>query len=109
MEHQALDDLVVEQQTFSPQARIAVDYARAKLFGITPAQITQVLESFSNGRTVSQVIENGRRFDVVMRLGDADRTPDALRQLRIDTPSGPVPLSSFADVTHHQRPKQHRA
>jgi HME family heavy-metal exporter len=94
-----LDDLVVEQQTFSPQARIAVDYARAKLFGITPAQITQVLESFSNGRTASQVIENGRRFDVVIRLGDADRTPTALRMLYIDTPSGAVPLSSFADVT----------
>jgi HME family heavy-metal exporter len=94
-----LDDLLVEQQTFSPQARIAVDYSRAKLFGITPAQITDVLESFSNGRTVSQVIENGRRFDVVMRLGDADRTPAALRMLYIDTPSGPVPLSSFADVT----------
>ncbi len=94
-----LDDLVVEQQTFSPQARIAIDYARAKLFGITPAQITQVLESFSNGRTVSQVIENGRRFDVMIRLDDADRTPTALRLLYIDTPSGPVPLSSFADVT----------
>ena len=42
----ALDDLIVEQQTFSPQARISVDYARAKLFGITPAQITDVLEGF---------------------------------------------------------------
>ena len=94
-----LDDLIVEQQTFSPQARIAVDYSRAKLFGITPAQITSVLESFSNGRTVSEVIENGRRFDVVMRLGDEDRTPEALGQLHIDTPSGPVPLSSFAEVT----------
>ena len=94
-----LVDLVVEQQTYSPQARVAIDYSRAKLFGITPAQITQVLASFSNGRDVSQVIENGRRFDVVMRLDDADRTPEALRLLRIDTPSGPVPISSFANVT----------
>ena len=94
-----LVDLQVEQQSFTPQARIAVDYARAKLFGITPAQITRVIESMSNGNTVSQVIENGRRFDVVLRMGDADRTPEALRELRIDTPSGPVPISSFADVT----------
>lgn len=94
-----LTDVVVEQQTWSPQARIAVDYGRAKLFGITPAQITEILESFSNGRTVSQVIETGRRFDVVMRLSDADRTPEALKQLRIDTPAGSVPISSFADVT----------
>jgi len=79
-----LTDVLVEQQTYSPQARIAVDYGRAKLFGITPAQITEVLQSFSNGRTVSQVIEAGRRFDVVMRLNDADRTPEALKRLRIE-------------------------
>jgi HME family heavy-metal exporter len=92
-------DLDVEQQTFSPQARIAVDYQRAKLFGITPAQITTVLGSLSNGSTVSQVIENGRRFDVTIRLGDSERSPNALAMLRIDTPSGPVPLSSFATLT----------
>jgi HME family heavy-metal exporter len=94
-----LTDVLVEQQTYSPQARIAIDYGRAKLFGITPARITEVLESFSNGRTVSQVIENGRRFDVVMRLDDADRTPAALKLLRIDTPAGSVPIASFAEVT----------
>ena len=77
---------VLEQQTYSPQARIAIDYGRAKLFGITPAQITDILAGFSNGRTVSQVIENGRRFDVTLRLADEDRTPDALSRLRIDTP-----------------------
>ncbi len=94
-----ITDLLVEQQTFSPQARIAIDYGRAKLFGITPAQIASVLEGLSNGRTVSEVIENGRRFDVVMRMDDTDRTPEALKLLRIDTPSGSVPISSFAKVT----------
>ena len=62
-----LVDLEVEQQTYSPQARIAIDYARAKLFGITPAQLTDLLSGFANGRTVSQVIENGRRFDVTLQ------------------------------------------
>jgi heavy-metal exporter, HME family len=79
--------------------RIAVDYSRAKLFGITPAAITQVLESFSNGRVVSQIIDNGRRFDVMIRLNDAARTPEALALLRLDTPSGSVPLSAFATVS----------
>ena len=94
-----LADVLVEQQTYSPQMRVGIDYARAKLFGITPAQITDVLSSFSAGRVVSQMIENGRRFDVVLKLADTDRTPDALRMLRIDTPSGAVPLSSFATIT----------
>ena len=73
--------LLVEQQTNTPQVRIAVDYSRAKLFGITPAAITQVLESFSNGRVVSQIIDNGRRFDVMIRLNDAARTPEAMAAL----------------------------
>ncbi len=94
-----LADVQVEQQTYSPQARISIDYERAALFGITPARIAAALESFSAGRTVSQVIENGRRFDVVLRLDDASRTPEALKQLRIDTPTGSVPVSSFATVS----------
>ncbi|MGE0225518.1 MAG: efflux RND transporter permease subunit, partial [Acetobacteraceae bacterium] len=91
-----LTDISVEHQDFTPQQRIVVDYEKAELFGITPAQVTQTLGSFTNGRVVSQVIENGRRFDVVIRLRDEDRTPDALQRLRIETPSGSVPISSFA-------------
>ena len=101
-----MTDVVLEQQTYSPQARIAIDYGRAKLFGITPAQITDILAGFSNGRTVSQVIENGRRFDVTLRLADEDRTPDALARLRIDTPAGLIPLSSFATLTSTYGPSR---
>ena len=103
-----LVDLEVEQQTYSPQARIAIDYARAKLFGITPAQFTDLLSGFANGRTVSQVIENGRRFDVTLQLGDSDRTLEALGQLRIDTPAGAIPLSSFATLTSTYGPSRIR-
>jgi HME family heavy-metal exporter len=39
-----------------------------------------------------------RRFDVVMRLSDQDRSTTGLRDLLIATPTGPVPLGLFADV-----------
>ena len=94
-----LVDLVVEQQQFTPQLRVTVDYERAEMFGITPAAITPALESFSGGRTVSQIIDGGRRYDVVMRLNDGDRAPEKLGMLRIDTPSGSVALSSFATIS----------
>lgn len=94
-----LVDLVVEQQQFTPQLRVTIDYERAEMFGITPAAITQALESFSGGRTVSQIIDGGRRYDVVMRLNDGDRAPEKLGLLRIDTPSGSVALSSFATIS----------
>jgi HME family heavy-metal exporter len=101
-----LVDLLVEQQGNVPQLRVQVDYARAKLFGITPSAITRLLESFANGQVVSQIIDNGRRFDVVLRLADDDRTPEALALLRLDTPAGPVPVSSFATVSTTSGPSQ---
>ncbi|KAA0595170.1 HME family heavy-metal exporter [Azospirillum lipoferum] len=94
-----LVDLLVEQQQFTPQLRVTVDYERAEMFGITPAAVTQALESFTGGRTVSQIIDGLRRYDVVMRLNDGDRAPEKLGLLRIDTPSGSVALSSFATIS----------
>ena len=101
-----LTDINVEQQTYAPQQRIVVDYQRAALFGITPAEVTAMLATFTNGRVVSQVIENGRRFDVVVRLRDEDRTADALGRLRLDTPAGSVPLSSFASIEANYGPSR---
>ena len=101
-----LTDINVEQQTYAPQQRIVLDYQRAALFGITPAEVTAMLATFTNGRVVSQVIENGRRFDVVVRLRDEDRTADALGRLRIDTPAGSVPLSSFAAIEPNYGPSR---
>lgn len=94
-----LVDVAVEQQAFTPQHRVSIDYQRAALFGVTPADITARLAMLTNGQVVSQVIENGRRFDVTIRLRDADRDPAALQRIRFDTPAGPVPLSSFATLT----------
>ena len=105
MQHQRVD-LLVEQQSEIPQVRVAIDYGRAKLFGITPAATTQVLESFANGHVVSQIIDGIRRYDVVVRLGEVDRAPGALGLMRLETPSGSVPLSSFATVANTHGPSQ---
>ena len=101
-----LRDLRVEQQAPTRQLRITVDYARARLFGVTPASVTAALEGLANGHKVSEVIDRGRRFDVVLRLDDAARAPEALSLLRLDTPSGAVPLSSFATVATASGPNQ---
>ena len=101
-----LVDLQVEKQVRIPQLRIDVDYGRASLYGLTPAAITQALEGLSNGRTVSQIVQGNRRFDVVMRLSDEDRSTTALSDLLIATPSGRVPLHLVADVTETDGPNQ---
>ena len=89
-----------------PQVRIHLDYERAALYGMTPAAVGQALEAMSNGRRVSQIVEGNRRFDVVMRLADQDRSTTGLGDLLIATPSGHVPLRMLAAVEEGDGPNQ---
>jgi HME family heavy-metal exporter len=102
-----LADLQVEKQNRVPQLRIEADHERAKLYGVTPAGLTRALEGMSNGRTVSQVLTDGnRRFDVVIRLSDADRSTMGLADLLIETPAGHVPLRLVARIQETDGPNQ---
>src|ERR687897_668165 len=103
---EGLVDLQVEKQVRIPQLRIDVDHQRAALYGLTPATVTQALETMSNGRTVSQIVEGNRRFDVVTRLSDQDRSTTGLGDLLIATPAGHVPLRMVADVQETDGPNQ---
>ncbi len=101
-----LVDLQVEKQVLIPQVRIEVDYERAALHGLTPAAVTQALDALSNGRRVSQIVDGNRRFDVVMRLSDQDRSTSGLRDLLIPTSSGFIPLKEVAEVVETDGPNQ---
>ena len=101
-----LVDLQTEKQVLIPQLEIRVDADRAALFGVTPAAVTEALESLSNGRTVSTLLDGAKRFDVVMRLSEADRTTEGLSELLIQTPKGRVPLSRIATVEETEGPNQ---
>ena len=93
-----LVDLQVEKQVRVSQLQIHVDYQRARQYGVTPAAVNTALETLANGLTVSQVIDRNRRFDVVIRLSESERAPDALANLLVETPTGQVPLRLVADI-----------
>ena len=101
-----LVDLQVEKQVRIPQLEIRIDYDRAALYGIQPAAITEALERLSNGRVVSKLVDGTRSYDVVMRLGDENRTTQALGDLLIETPSGWVPVRELAEVRETDGPNQ---
>jgi heavy-metal exporter, HME family len=102
-----LADLQVEKQNRIPQLRVEADYDRAKLYGVTPAAVTGALEGMAGGRIVSQVVTDGnRRFDVVIRLSDTDRSTTGLADLLIETPSGHVPLHLVAKIQETDGPNQ---
>jgi HME family heavy-metal exporter len=82
-----LADLQAEKQNRIPQLRVEADHDRARFYGVTPAAVTRALEGMSNGRTVSQVVTDGnRRYDVVVRLSDADRSTNGLSNVLVATP-----------------------
>ena len=101
-----LVDLQVEKQVLIPQLKVIPDYERASLYGITPAALTEALEGLSNGREVSQIVEGNRRFDVVMRISDADRSTSGLEDLLVSTPMGFVPLRKLAKIEESDGPNQ---
>ncbi|KQO70777.1 multidrug transporter AcrB [Methylobacterium sp. Leaf87] len=99
-------DLQVEKQVLIPQLEIRVDYARAALYGVQPAALVEQLSRLSNGQVVSRVVDGYRRFDVVMRLSDTQRTTQRLGDLLIETPSGWVPARQIADIRETDGPNQ---
>jgi HME family heavy-metal exporter len=101
-----LVDLQVEKQVLIPQLKVTPDYERAALYGITPAALTEALEGLSNGRDVSQIVEGNRRFDVVMRMSDANRSTSGLEGLLVSTPMGFVPLRKLATIEESDGPNQ---
>jgi HME family heavy-metal exporter len=101
-----LVDLSVERQVLIPQIKVRIDYRKAAQHGLAPGQVLSALESLAEGTKVTQIIDGARRFDLVVRLADARRTPQDLARVMIDSPAGPVPLSSIATVEEGDGPNQ---
>lgn len=101
-----LVDLQIEKQVLIPQLQVVPDYESAALYGLTPSTLTTALAHLSNGRVVSQVIEANRRFDVVVRLKDEDRSTEGLGGALVSTPTGYVPLRRLASVKEADGPNQ---
>ena len=101
-----LVDLQIEKQVRIPQLQVRIDHDKAALYGIRSTDITEALQALGNGRVVSEIVDGSRRFDVVLRLSDPERTTRALGQTLIESPNGRVPLSTVARVVETNGPNQ---
>jgi CzcA family heavy metal efflux pump len=99
-------DLLVEPQTGVPQVQINIDRPAAAAVGIRAADLAETVDTAFNGEAVSQVLENQRTYDVVVRFDDASRrSTAAIASTLIDTPAGQkLPLSQIAKVDEDQGP-----
>lgn len=99
-------DLEVEKQVLAPQITVRIDYAAAAQYGVPAPQVLATLQSLVEGERITQIVEGGRRFALVLKLPEDTRSAEGLRNLLIETPSGRVPLSKIASIEHGDGPNQ---
>jgi HME family heavy-metal exporter len=80
---------------------IRIDRAKVKQYGLQVGEVAQELETFYNGKEVSQIIQGQQSFGLVVRVNDSARTNlDQIRNTPIASASGVlIPLHQIASVT----------
>ena len=96
-------DTAIEQEADQPQLRIDIDRARAARYGVSVADIQDVVDMAIAGRAMGSFFEGERRFDIAARYPiEARGDLSTISEILIPTPNGgPVPLSELADVKVH--------
>lgn len=95
-----LEEARTEQQAPIPQLRIEIDRKRALAYGVSPGELNDELATLMGGGVVTEVYENQRTYDLVVRLpAEWRESPERLENLYIDTINGRmIPLSYVADI-----------
>jgi CzcA family heavy metal efflux pump len=93
-------DLQLEQQMDVPQLRIRADRGALARYGMTVGALAAAIDVAFNGEEVSQVLEEGRSFDLVVRFPDSVRAnATTISNVVLDTPTGQrTPLSHLASI-----------
>lgn len=101
-----LADVQIEKQALVPQLQIRVDPRRAAQYGATVPHVQDALTELTVGRSLSTIVEQERRYSLVLRLPQEKIRPDAIGRTLFDTPAGAVPLNWLADMATAQGPNQ---
>ena len=99
-------DLLVEPQVGVPQVQINARSPRGGAVGVRAEDLAETVETAFNGHVVSQVLEEQRTFDVLVRFDDSARqSVETIAATLVDTPTGArVPIGQVAEVRVDQGP-----
>ncbi|MEW6205223.1 MAG: efflux RND transporter permease subunit [Pseudomonadota bacterium] len=101
-----LVDLEVEKQVLAPEIKVRVNYDAASQYGVPVSEILHSLQALVEGEKIAQVVEGNRRFALVLKLAEENRSLEQLGQLLIPTPNGAVPLRVLATIEDSDGPNQ---
>lgn len=102
---EGIADLNVEQQIERPQLKIVPKREMLAKYGISLPEFSEFVNVNMAGEVVSQVYEEGKTFDLIVRAKDDSRDRiEKVRDLMIDAGDKKVPLHYVAEVTSSMGP-----
>lgn len=102
------EDLYLEQLTGLPQISIKLNRDKIAQYGLNVSDINQAINTAFAGGVAGTVFEGARRFDLVVRLQEAERQSiEDVKRLFVTTADGRnIPLEQVADISYQLGPNQ---
>ncbi len=99
-------DIIIEKTEGLPQMFVQYDRSKIARYGLNIADLNEMIALSFAGKTVGNVFEGEKRFDMVVRLSENNRHDiEDLKKLYVTTPAGQqIPLDELANIEYTQGP-----
>jgi cobalt-zinc-cadmium resistance protein CzcA len=93
-------DVTLVRELGQPSLSIRIDRARIARYGLNVADINALIQTAIGGDVATQVQQQEKQFDLVVRLEQRFRdNPEQIGNILVATPAGAqIPLKEFADI-----------
>ena len=99
----------VEQVSGLPQIQVKYNHEQMAEYGINVDDVNQVLETTFAGGIAGAVFEGEKKFDLILRMDNDERSVESLKNIAIPLPEGDgqtIPLNQIANITYEAAPAQ---
>lgn len=95
-----ISDVALVQELGQPSLNITINRARIARYGVNVADINGLIQTAIGGDVATQVVQQEKQFDLIVRLGHEYRdNPEQIGNILVATPGGQqIPLKEFADI-----------
>jgi len=99
-------DIILEKTQGLPQIRVSYNRSKTAYYGVDINTLNTYLSTAFGGKITGVVFEGEKRFDMVMRFDNENRTDiDNIRQLQVPVSSGAnIPFTELADIEYTDGP-----
>ncbi len=99
-------DIIIEKTEGLPQMTVRYDRSKIARYGLNIADLNEMIALGFAGKTVGNVFEGEKRFDMVVRIDKENRNDiEDLKKMYVAAPSGEqIPLEELATIAYTEGP-----